>query len=604
MNLGDYIGQKVQQAFTAALNDVFGSEAGDMKTAAQAGADELASNMTPGNGGLLGWLTSLPFIGGLLSDVVDPLKAILGSAGGMIEGLALSYGLGSVVGEVLEPAMASLVYSVHRAAGDARLDAGTVAGLWAKGVMSRQQAQDEANDLGYDPGRVQQLHDGALTYPDAGTLLELYRRGTVQLPDVMLALQRHGYPADWAGQLVTLTRNLLSPADLALGHLRGDIDQATLNTYTGQLGIDGADMDILIANTGEPPGLSEMMAMWRRQIIDQPRFERGVRQSRVRNEWIPFLESAIYQPMSAADAVRATVQHHLDPSQAQTIAQMNGLRPEDFPVLVESYGRPLSHEQMMTLYYRGQATLGEVTQAFAESDMKDKYAAQAVNLGRRLIPERQVTTMLQHGVISHPDAIAYLMMEGYVQQDAEYLVALGAQEHHLALKELTKADIQTLYTDRLITHQQAVDRLATLGYSAEVSGWILSLADARRQASLARTLQTQVKALFQKHELDREQAIGRLVAGGVPQENARAIVDEWELVHSIPSRTLTEAQTIKAAADEIIPVQEAQDRLQGMGYSEHDAVLLLKIAGLIKYTPIPQSTGGGGQGGGGGGGGG
>lgn len=567
---------------SAALNNWWGNPHGDMANAAQAGADELAQDMTPGQGGLLGFLEGIPVIGGLISDVVDPLRGVLGQAGGMIEGLALGWGLGGVVEQTLEPAFASVIYSSHRAALDARIDANTAAGLQAQGIMTAAQAEAEAHDLGFDPNRTEQLYQAAITYPDVSVLLDMLNRGLLPRQDFVLAMQRHGYDLSWIEPVRGLARNLLGPADLALGWLRGDVDDATLNSYGANLGMTQADMQILVANTGEPPGLEELMSMWRRQIIDQPTFERGVRQSRVRNEWIPHLEQAIYTPMSVADAARAVVEHYLDMPTAQVIANQNGLEPTHFPYIVESWGRPLSRTEMSELYHRGLATRAQFDQAMRESDLKDKYTGQAFDLARVLIPARQVVTALQHGALDGPTAISYLMEQGYSQQDAQTLVTTGQAEHHAGLKELSKSDIQTLYTDKLISRADATAKLEFLGYSAEVAGWILHLAEARHQASLYRTTVSQTRALYLKRDIDRAEARSKLQAAGVADQDASALIDEWDLLHGTPTRTLSESQTVKAAEATLISVPAAHDRLMAIGYDDRDAHLLLELAG---FTP-------------------
>jgi hypothetical protein len=530
-----------------------------------------------------------------VGNLFDPLSAMFGKAGRFIEGLALGYGLGAVTSEALQPLAASVVYTAHRTAGDGRFDPATAADLWARGIMTQAQAQHEMADQGYGPtpdpsdpfqtiGREGQLYQGALHYPGPGQLLDLLNRGQINDQDYALAMQRQGYQTQQQGWIKFLARTLLSPADLALSTLRGFMDQPTAQAYAATLGVDAADFQTLIDNTGEPPGLMQLLEAYRRGIIDRPTLEHGIRESRVRDEWIPTVEALRYSPMAVADAVMAVVQNHLDHDTAQSYAAENGLDPTQFDVLVANHGRPPSGQQMMQLYFRGLVTRDDVRQAIRESDVKDKYIDAEMQLGRRLIPERQITTMMQHGVMTRDQGIAYLMMQGYNQQDAEWLIALGQQEHHLALKQLTVSEIQTLYEEKTLTRDQAMDHLASLGYDPHTSGYMLDLADIKHAAQLARMSTAAIRASYLKHDIGRAEAIDRLMQAGTPEFMAKATVDEWEIAHAIASKDLTESQTVKAASDGVIAVEEAAARLLALGYTRTDATILLQTAGLVEYT--------------------
>ena len=627
MNLGQYIAEQVRGAINQALSDNQQQITDWFKDA--------GGNVTVNAGGASGSfltllaeiLTTAVVTNPAVAVAVGGIEAAGEAAGGSGAGFGLGYFGAGLALQITQPFLAGAEYAVHAVAGDARLDPGLVASLLAKGiagpnsgVMTATAAAQEVLDQGYTGGRLGQLVADAQAFPSGAEVFELWRRGYISDGQAAQYFERAKLNSNDAALLMQLKPNLPSPADLALGVLRGFIDPqvakygqgfgTTPNGIYGQtgydmLGISDQDFQVLMDNTGEPPGLEEMLFMWRLGIFDQPgdptgvsTLDHGIRQSRVRNEWIPYLHQFRYRPMSVADAARAVVQNFLPMADAQVIANQNGLTPADFPILVETQGRPLSHEQMLELFHRGKVTKAQVDQAFRESDLKDKYLTAAFELGRKLISERQIPQMLTYGVLTPDEAVDYLLKLGYSQQDAERLLDFGQAEHHAKLKELTVSEISTLYEDKVLSRDQAIDRLVFIGYPKDTAHYFLDLADIKAAAALAKLATANVKAAYLHGDITRDQAIDKLKAAGVEPFQATAMIDEYDIGRPYPIKDLSEAQTMKAATNGVISIQECANRLLALGYTKDAAMILLKNSGLVAYDnalagvalPIPAGA--------------
>jgi hypothetical protein len=571
----DQIADILKQAIIAALED----RKDELTAIAQAGGAEAGSGLFGDVGSLVGIIGGIIGAVPVVSELIDlplaPLQAVEDAAGKSGIAFGLGWLLGNVGFTAMEPAQEYLNHAVANIIQSGIFDPQTAASMVSKGIMPLTDASSEASGGNYDGHHFNMMVDAQGNRPTFDVAAEMLRRGLIQETDFETALTRNDVPSYWFEAYKGLMRILLSPSDLALANLRGELplDQAT--TYAAQLGVSSDDFNLLIANTGEPPGTEMMMEALRRQFIQPDEFTRAVLQSRVRDEWIPTLLKLQYSPMSTSDAARAVVENYMPADVGASIAAQNGLEPDHWPYIVESWGRPLSHEQMLTLYYRGEATVDEVTQAFKESDLKDKYAEKAFLLGRRLVPERMIVQMLQHAVINSDTAFVMLHQQGYSDDDIASIINLGLAEHTTTHKALTKADIVAMYEDQLMPRKDAVDRLTALGYSSADANDELDLADFKAKAASLRTLKAGTEAALKAHHLTSDQAIIQLTNAGLDHTQASQLVDQWLQQRGTPTKSLTEAQIIRVVEAQLITWSDASTRLQSLGLSQDDARLLL-----------------------------
>lgn len=569
-------------AIIAALKD----REDELTAIAEAGGSKAGGGLFKDVGSLVGIIGDIvgavPIVGELIDLPLAPLKAVEGAAGESGTSFGLGYMLGQLGWNVAEPAIEPVQHAVAQLLQTGVFDPQTAAGLVSKGIAENDWAASEAAKGNLDAHHFNMLTDAAGNRPSFDVAAEMLRRGLIQQADFATALARNDIPPFWFDAYQGLMRQLLSPADLALAQLRGELQPDFASGYAAMLGLENADFQTLVNNTGEPPGLEMMMEALRRQFVGPDDFTRAVLQSRVRDEWIPTLLKLQLSPMSTADAIRAVVENYLTSDEGAAIAAQNGLEPEHWPILVESWGRPLSHEQMISLYLRGEATLDDVKQAIKESDIKNKYVDQAIALQRRLVPERTVVMMLQHGVIKDTDAFVMLHQQGYSDDDVAAIINLGVAEHVTTHKALTKADILSLYGDSLIQRADAKAKLVALGYSDADAVEELDLADYKAKAVAIRTIKTGVEARVKAHDLQPDAAIIELTNAGLDHDQATALVDQWTLKRQTPTRGLTEAQILKLAKDELLQPGDALNRLVALGLVQADARLLLEAYAGVK----------------------
>jgi hypothetical protein len=574
----------ITKALAQAIIDALKDREDELKDIAAAGADKTGGGAFDGLGTLMAIIEPLIAVVALtapeLLPAIEGFKQVEGSSGKLGEGFGIGWVLGNLGFNALNPLMIPINNAVGNAVQTGVFDPETAAQLQARGIINDAYGRSEAAGGNLSGEHYDKLVDSVQMRPAMPELFDMWNRGLIAEDDVTTGLQHSTLPPYWYPMVKELRWQLLSGADLALANLRGEMDDATLAKYAARIGVQPDDMATLIANTGEPPGPEQLMEAIRRGFIDRDRFTRGIRQSRVRDEWVDVEYALRESPMSISDAIRAVVENYLTDDEGKAIAVQNGLIADHWEVMRESWGRPLSQLQMVQLYHRGLVTEDEVLQAGRESDIKDKYIGYATELGRRLVPERQITQMLQHNVIDRATAHIMLVQQGYNDADAEALINLGTSQRLNAHRELSRTDIVAMYENSLLTEVQARDHLISLGYPLADADQMLKLADVKAKASLLRATQKAIEASFRAHHLTATEAKNQLERAGMDAHQAQGLIDEWSMVRGAEVRSLTEAQILSLGEHGLISPEDTLARLVGYGLAPADAALLLELHGI------------------------
>jgi hypothetical protein len=388
----------------------------------------------------------------------------------------------------------------------------------------------------------------------------------------------------------------LSPAEAALGVVKGNVPYDEALSAANKAGVDRHDFDQIVLNTGEPISTQEALFLLRRGKIDVGRLEHAIRQGRVRNEWIDAIKMLATQPISAGEAVAATVQHQIDYATGERIAYENGLEAIDFKRLVDTHGRPPGPMELIEMVRRGHIPAAgtgpdatTLDQGIAESDIKDKWTPVYHALLEYVPPPRTVTALLRAGSLTQAQALDLFKKAGLTQEMAAVYVADASHGKVAAQKEMTAAQITTLYEQRLVTKDQAAAMLAHLRYTAEESAFILQLGDLQRHAKVYTAAVTRIGSLYVGRRLEAAATGAALDALGVPPAQRDEYLTLWTLERASSLKILSEAAIASAWKYGVIGGDEAMQELEAHGYTAHDAWIWLAIhnKGTGPDMPMP-----------------
>jgi hypothetical protein len=381
---------------------------------------------------------------------------------------------------------------------------------------------------------------------------------------------------------------ILTPDQLAAAVLKNQIDGTQAQQEATLSGLNESRFGVLLETIGNPPGPQELLTMLRRGTINEGSAVQGLRESYLRNEWVPFLLDLVAEILSTDEAVTAAVQNHLAYDDAATAAQRNGVGRDVFDVMYQNAGNPPGPQQMLALWVRGYVDEATVDQALRESRLKDKYIDAIKKLAIRKIPLRSVVQLLNAGAINDAQATQYLKELGYSDADTAALIAGHKATGTTAQKELSVSAIRQLFTDNLIDGTEAVQDLVAIKYDPVaaqqlVSLWSTETARAVRTNGISRT-----RSLYEARHIDRQTASNTLDRLAVPPGLRDQMLATWDLGIASVVKTLTPTDICGAGRLGVFQPSEVLSRLQAEGYSADDA---LTFAYVHRGIAQPSTTG-------------
>lgn len=394
--------------------------------------------------------------------------------------------------------------------------------------------------------------------------------------------------ATGTGGLTGATRGrVLTPAELAQMVIKDVLHEDEASTEALFSGMGRDRFHRLVLSTGNPPGPAELITMLRRRINTEEDVIIGLKQGYTKPEWIDRILALRHDPFTPSEAVQAAVQGHVGYEWAADEADRSGMDRNHFDIAFQTAGNPPGPMEVLNLWNRGDITEAQVIEALKESRLKDKWIPAVMNLARRRIPMRTITTLVRHGALTDAQAIENLQVLGYTPTDAAAIVqaghALTAQPH----KELSVATIKAMYVDHLIDKPTGVADLVKIGYTPEAATQILDLAEHDIAARDRRGAITKVQAAFLSRRIDAANASGDLDALGVPADQRDALIRLWTIEQANNVAMLTPAQIVAAGRLKIFDELTMLARLVEHGYTPEDAVIVGMIGKAIQLPPTP-----------------
>jgi hypothetical protein len=490
----------------------------------------------------------------------------------------IGFGVGQVLSNALSPEAELIAQEAFKLLPIRPNSPEELAAMAVQGVMTEAEAADEALLSGIEGTRFHRLFlvNGNPIAPEQA--LDLWNRGLIGEADVARALLQSRLKPEWVDTFKLLKRQLLQAAELAEMVVQDVLQEAEATTRAAHLGIEADDFAHLVRLAGNPPGPQDTLSLWNRGIFTEAEATLALRQSRLKPEWIELFKKSRVRPATTAEAVAAVVKERAPFAEGAKIAAENGIDEATFKLLVDAAGRPIGIQQALTLFNRKIYQRADVEQVVARSDVKTEYTDAVMHLAVRFPSILQVRQLVQHGAIDDAYALELLLEQGYPEKLAAGVVAAGHTAKTAKHKELTVAEIETLYQGGGLSRDDASAMLQQLGYNATEAGQVLDLAEFRRLARFLEAVINRVHAQFVQHRIELDVVTTELDRVGVPTAQREQLITLWEEERAANVRVLTEAQVHSAFKKGIIPdLATATAKLVQMGYSADDASILLAL---------------------------
>jgi hypothetical protein len=392
-----------------------------------------------------------------------------------------------------------------------------------------------------------------------------------ELPfDIDGTLAKYGYNEDARGVIAELDQLIPGPSDLVRMAVREAFDPGLAQSL-GYVSPAPGDFDLWMARQGYSKEWSDRYwwAHW-----DLPSVTQGFEMfHRLRGEFteddlrqllrvldIPplwhdrFIKIA-YRPLTRVDVRRMYALEVLDESGVRDAYLDIGYSPENADRMTE-----------FTKRFSAPDEDGEL------KEMRD-MAQTTIRQGYR------------RGVISREEAVDYLVLSGYQEDVAEFLltiddVALGLRpdlDGDLDVRALSLGIIRSAYQEGLWDRGRASTELEAIGYLPASADLILSLEDLDREREITTLEVSIVRELYQRGAIEEVEAAGKLDDLGISDRQREVLLRRWELDRTIKERDLTVGQLQAAYRQGLIDDVGLQAELETMGYNARSAELLVAI---------------------------
>jgi len=372
----------------------------------------------------------------------------------------------------------------------------------------------------------------------------------------------------------------LSPADAADMVERNIIDQQYGRDTAAKSGLDNAAFDLLVLDTGEPPGLEQMLTLWNRKLLDDETLERMIAYSRVRTEWTGYVKDLAHETMSSADAIEAALKGVLPESDAKDLYVMAGGLDDQWDTLLATAGNPIGVEQALTLWNHGLITHDQVEKVILHSRINPAFESMAELLHFKYIPAFQISAMLKEGTVTAQQATEWLLAQGYPADQVAGFVAAGTSTKVATAKALSEAQITEAYDAGFLSVAQADAELQALGYQASETAFILDLYDYKRKLSMAQAAIGQIRKTFLAGRITPEQAGVDLDGLGVDPIAKAAYLQIWEVEAKVELKSLTASEIGNSYKAGGYSDAQALAAVEALGYTALDAQLFLVYYGM------------------------
>lgn len=489
-----------------------------------------------------------------------------------------------------------------------RLAPGDLATAVLRSYLTPGEAQAIAKPQGITPGMLATLTDLAGDALGPQQLVEALRRGIIPAEghgpastSYVQGIAESRLHNKWGPVLEKLSRQLLTPADLASAVVRNFLADAQAVKVAAQQGVDAADFATLVHLSGDAPGPQQLAEALRRGLIPadgkgpgSTSFLQGIAEGRLADKWAPVIKGLSQIWPTPVDALDAALKGQITDAEGRALYQKLGGDLEFYTWLLASIGDSPTPLEAAAMAARGIITehgLGpgvlSYDQAVKESRYRNKWGKSYRALSEHIPPPSTVVTLLAHRQLDEATAHKLLLQNDMPEALAAAYVGEAEYTAISDYRGLTESAVVDMYIAHVLTRDQAVQVLAVLHVSEQAAGLLLDYADLRYVVdSMNRSVQ-RIATLFVGRKIGQATATDALAHLGISPAAVDQIIGDWELQAAANVKTLSESQIVDAFYYQIIDQAEAVNDLGAIGYTPYDAWVLLsnKVKGPLPGKP-------------------
>lgn len=392
----------------------------------------------------------------------------------------------------------------------------------------------------------------------------------------------------------------LDPDTLAEAVAEGKVQLAPAAAEAALSGMSAARFNELVAVARVGPGIATGLNLWRRGLIGDDDFTQVLTRAGLESEWFAALIASKELPLSAQDVAVGMVRNNVQnigsngqpifppglDSSSSTVPQApqasfnpvaeaakSGIDEERFRVIANNVGLPPGVIEGLSMLNRGIITEADFALLIEQSDTRIAWGPFILQLRRMLLTPHEYAELYIRGWIEKPDAYAGGELHGLEQGDMDLLIDMIGRP--ISTKQITTG------LARGGTFGGVYEGVPEPYLSAIRQGNVRpewgNLDYANRYTYPSYFV---IKPLVADGAITVDEATQIFENEGWPPELAAKAAQSFAPAGTaaVKPKTLTAAEIRKAADKGTITPDNAQARLERLGYSTEDATIYLASA--------------------------
>lgn len=319
------------------------------------------------------------------------------------------------------------------------------------------------------------------------SLLAAFRRGIIDAARLRHGIAQSRVRTEWTDVIEALRFSPMSTADALRAVVQNHLSDQQGQAIAEQNGLLPAHWRALVETEGRPPGPETMIALWRRGHATEAQVVQAIRESDVKNKYIPLL-----------------------------LAEREHIPPERSVVSMLSHG---SITEAVARGWLGQLGFPELAiDGFVKEGHRARTAA------HRTFTTSVILELYQDHALSKADASRRLEALGWAAADLPTLLDLAELRREHQETEGAVRVVRSQYVAHHLTDGQAQAELSTLGLASDRKDRLLRLWRLERAGTVRRLTEAQVVAAVRRNQIGRADGLSRLEAMGYSPGDAELLL--------------------------------------------------------------------------------
>lgn len=270
----------------------------------------------------------------------------------------------------------------------------------------------------------------------------------------------------------------------------------------------------------------------------------------------------------------------------ERVAQMWGY-DQDFPAEFATWmKRQGDQDDWARKYWRAHWTMPGLTTALEAFHRLDDFDIEKLNTFLRVsdvapawrdiitkiaynpLTRVDVRRMYGMGVLDRQAVVRSYLDLGYSPENAELLTQFTIKYEANSEKELTKADVIGGFSDGMLSRDEAIGYLNSLGYPDNTAQFLISREEAKRARVLTDKQIKSIQTLYTNKDMSEAQARVSLTTLGLAGTEIDIKLEEWRIAREAKVKRPTQAQLDGFLLDDIIDIDEYRKGLDALGLQD------------------------------------